>query len=178
MNLVQQKDDKSCTSACLSMLTGIPYDAVFETFSEGWHEHNYTPDKFLDDHGVTYVLNSSPYNTTLWHGGVYLLTVPSLNYDGALHHIIADYREEELKILDPNQGREGYRHYVAHEPNNPSEVFIKFWLLDMKVNVPAEADSPKRPPVDKLKREEDILQYEEELADALEEEHAKHIQRS
>lgn len=138
---VCQPDNISCTSACLAMLTGIPIQQILNEFHIGWTQgKQITPIQYLTekrDAGESDVVMDLhlTYGDTLWPGGVYLLTVPSLNTVGHFHHIVFDWRDDENPlVLDPNQGRSGKR-YFTHWDEAESELTYPLgsWIIDATI---------------------------------------------
>lgn len=130
-----QPTGDTCTSACLAMLLGTSVDKVVSEFHSDWRNRKSTPSDYLLENGISFVLNHNPYNNTLEWGGLFLITVPSLNLDGRLHHILADLRGDLEVILDPNKGREGKRYYTgwSREPEDKLGVQLKSWVVDMQI---------------------------------------------
>ncbi len=146
MKFVMQPTPDTCTSACLAMLTGVSVETVIEEFHDVWKnaENKINPSTYLSKRLVSHNVLNDPFNNLLEWDKVYLLTVPSLNIDGGLHHIIIDLRNDLEVVLDPNRGREGRRYYIGwgNQPCNNLEVRLHAWLTDLEV-VPAEI--PNRP---------------------------------
>lgn len=136
IKLVQQPTADSCTSACLSMLTGIPVNEVISDFHHRWKDPNdgYDPSSYLMEKGCPFIVSRDPFNNFLVWGRVYLLTVPSLNVEGGLHHIVVDVRGEEEKVFDPNEGKEGRRYYYGWSGatiKSPLAVKLHGWIVDL-----------------------------------------------
>lgn len=133
IKFVQQPTADSCTSACLSMLTGIPIHDVIETFHYDWKAKKSNPAVFLNRNGFNYEVNHNPFCHTAEWGSVYLLTVPSLNIVGGLHHIIMDLRSDTEVILDPNYGKAGKKYYTGWSKKSESLLAIQLsaFLIDL-----------------------------------------------
>ena len=133
IKLVQQPTADTCTSACLSMITGINVNDVINDFHKKWKDQESNPSEFLSHEYVKHVVNKNVFDHHLEWGFVYLLTVPSLNIDGGLHHIIADLSGDLEVIFDPNQGKESKRYYVGWSKKDLecNEINLKSWLVDI-----------------------------------------------
>lgn len=134
MKHITQTTPNNCTSTCLAMLTGLPVEQVTAEFNERWHdpdvsnrEHN--PFTYLCSKGYAPILICSPYDNAIYHGTVMLLTVPSLNVEGVLHHVLMRSSIEQ-EVYDPAKGREGRRFYT-YEERDPKGVELKSWLVDL-----------------------------------------------
>lgn len=143
MKFVMQPTSDTCTSACLAMLTGIEVQTVINEFHAGWKstENKINPSTYLAEKSVPHSACNDPFNNLLEWGSVYLLTVPSLNIDGGLHHIVVDLRNDAEIVLDPNKGREGRRYYIAWSdtPVSNLEVRLHAWLTDLEITLPESA---------------------------------------
>lgn len=133
IKFVQQPTGDSCTSACLSMLTGIPIDEVIEKFHSDWKAKKSNPAVWLNQNGFNYEVNHNPFCHTAEWGSVYLLTVPSLNIVGGLHHIVMDLRSDTEVILDPNYGKVGKKYYTGWSVKSESLLAVKLsaFLIDL-----------------------------------------------
>lgn len=142
MKFVMQPTPDTCTSACLAMLTGADVQTVIEEFHADWKstENKINPSTYLSKRLVGHNVLNDPFNNLLEWDKVYLLTVPSLNIDGGLHHIVIDLRNDFEVVLDPNRGRDSRRYYIgwSDEPRNNLEVRLHAWLTELEV-VPAES---------------------------------------
>lgn len=133
IKFVQQPTLDTCTSACLSMITGIDVNEVIRDFHDEWKNHKTNPSEYLSHKSIQHVVNKDVFNHTLEFGFAYLLTVPSLNIDGGLHHIILDLSGDLEKVYDPNKGRDGKRYYVGWSSENIGdlEIALHGWMLDI-----------------------------------------------
>ncbi len=143
MKFVMQPTSDTCTSACLSMLTGIDVGTVINEFHAGWKssENKVNPSTYLTEKSIKHSVCSEPFSNILEWGSVYLLTVPSLNIDGGLHHIVVDLRNDTEVVLDPNKGREGRRYYIGWSQTASSSLEVKLhaWLTDLEINLCEES---------------------------------------
>lgn len=135
INFVQQPTDITCTSACLAMLTGKSIDLVIGESHEGWCNNSTDPVNYLLKYGINLIINTKPFKRTMEWGFVYLLTVPSLNVEGGLHHIVVDLTTENGTVLDPNRGRHGKEYYInwVDTPNSQLEVPLKSFTIDLVI---------------------------------------------
>lgn len=134
----QQVDDQSCTSACLAMLLNVPVMDVIGEFHIDWLKGQTDPIKYLTSKEVEFKA-LTPF-TEFQGDGVYLTTVPSLNHEGTLHHILVVFKDSEMKIFDPNQGRPLKRYYVNNFAPKDSEleVHLKHYIYELRVDLPEE----------------------------------------
>lgn len=137
IKLVQQPTADTCTSACISMITGIDISDVINDFHEEWKSHKTNPSEFLSHQGISHIVNKDVFNHTLEWGCIYLLTVASLNIDGGLHHIILDLTGEKEGVFDPNNGKPDKKYYVGWSEGKRSdnEVKLNSWMVDIKIKV-------------------------------------------
>jgi hypothetical protein len=108
---VQQDDDKSCTLACIAMVTGASYAELKKNVMQVPVPHSEV-DRLLYANGM-YPLRSV--YTTLFAGKTYIVAVPSLNFKGGMHSIVVqtgETPEDPFVILDPQEGREGREFYT------------------------------------------------------------------
>lgn len=133
----------SCASAAIAMLLGHESDnEVWEEFGQYYakNEHKVPLKEYVMNKG----LRLDCYNSNITHqksmelGKVYLFTAPSLNIDGGLHQLVWDGRSYEGNkyVYDPNEGREGRRHYIAtfegYTPNI-NEVVVNGFFVDCEI---------------------------------------------
>jgi len=137
IELQQQPHDDACISACLAMLMGRPVEEVVEEFHHSHFTGLLTITEYLHRNFITCSqMIAEP--QTLLVGKAYLLAVPSLNYPGLNHCIILiidDWNNEF--IFDPNQGREGKKHYVAHDKDVVlhDELRLRSWIATHEVTL-------------------------------------------
>lgn len=137
MRFENQINDKSCVHACLSMVTGIPVETLWERFPHPMRQ---------EDEIVVLVENkifpvpSSSYGPQFLRYGTYMMTVPSLNVGGALHCVLVVYNEDGAFLYDPQSGREGKKSYplrsLMSDYDEPNKVtgyadvtFLDFEML-------------------------------------------------
>jgi len=123
-------------STCLAMILDVPASQVIDEFHERYKSNYKRASAYLQEKGLC----PSPRNVEdrqLWSDRVYLLAVPSLNIDGGMHSVVADTRNDETRILDPNRGREGRRYYrEQHKPKEPLgelESDLNGWVIELEV---------------------------------------------
>lgn len=136
IELVNQPTGDSCTSACLSMLTGIDVNQVVEQFHKDWQTNQSDPSEFLSKHGIRSYAHNKVFDHRLDWGTIYLATVPSLNIEGGLHHILIDLSGDKIRVLDPNNGKEGKRYYVEWYCDNLESMQVKLtsWIVDLHID--------------------------------------------
>lgn len=135
IELVQQPTDNTCSSACLSMLTGIPVNVVVSEYHDIARLSGSTmnPWVYLQSKGIEsrYV---PTYSQVLWYGRTYLLAVPSLNVPGILHHIVlTPNQDHDIRVLDPNFGRHGKKYYIWEESEDPLEFKLQSWHAELEI---------------------------------------------
>lgn len=121
----------SCTSACLAMMLGIPVNEVREEFHDPWFDGSTDPAKYLSDRKVPYIINANPFDNIIKWDRLNLLTVPSLNLEGQLHHLIATSYDQKVVVFDPNKGQDGKKYYVWGKPQSDDEVNLSSWIVDL-----------------------------------------------
>jgi hypothetical protein len=128
------------------MLTETNVQKVIEEFHELWRHHKTNPSLYLSKKGVPHKVHSS-YEGHADFGNIYLLTVPSLNISGGLHHIILDLRDEEtdeVVVFDPNRGKHGKYYYQGWDKPLESawSVVLHAWIIDLIVEYKKEDPCP------------------------------------
>lgn len=135
IKLVQQPTPDSCTSACLSMLTSVDVNEVVSLFHSDWKSLRSNPSEFLSNHGIRHSVNKDVFSHKVKWGYIYLLTVPSLNIEGGLHHIVLDLTGEFEIVLDPNSGKEGKKYYTGWSCEVVGlQVELTSWMVDIEIN--------------------------------------------
>lgn len=116
-----QPAQHECVHTCLSMVTGIPLDAVRREL----------PERGLDDCDVFPWLvrhRILPVKEHRWIGnGLYLCSMASLNYPAKLHMVVVDMREREIVIYDPQEGT-GYN-FIARDGWRDLNSYIQMTRL-------------------------------------------------
>lgn len=141
---VTQPTGLTCTSACLAMITFKPVQDVVLEFDAAYNAHDTTPAEYLESlgyHPKRYYTDSF---NELEPGHIYLLTVPSVNLNGLLHHVVLDFRDElDPVVLDPSRGREGKRYYVLQSAGelkdgdddfDPLATPMVSWIVDLSLD--------------------------------------------
>ena len=133
--IVHQKqiDDKTCTSACIAMLTGRSIEEIIKDFHEDFLDDKIYASSYLQAQGFKVRTYPSEVKN-LVYGFVYLLAVPSLNIPGGLHSIIADIREKDKDpvIYDPQEGREGKKFYKWKDADGDGYP-VKGFVIDAEI---------------------------------------------
>lgn len=134
IKLVQQPTPDSCTSACLSMLTNVDVNDVVSSFHNDWKSLKSNPSEFLSHNGIRHSVNKDVFSHKVNWGNVYLLTVPSLNIEGGLHHILLDLTGDFESVLDPNNGKEGKKYYTGWSCEAAGlQVQLTSWMVDIEI---------------------------------------------
>ncbi len=118
----QQATNTSCVAACIAMVTGIDQLRIISQMEKHDGGRSSMHDEFRQWVRMGYLPRRLPYGD-LRHGAVMVATVPSLNIPGGNHRIVIDHRKC-LKVLDPNEGREGKLFYTADSLRTWSELTI------------------------------------------------------
>lgn len=127
-----QPTNNSCTSACLAMITNRPVRKIMEEFHDKWQVFDTNPLKWLEANTRLKCKALDIYYDTVFNNAVYLATVPSLNIEGGLHHILFDTRGEHCVVYDPAMGRGKY--YGNTDLNDdPLCVNLMCWTLDLEI---------------------------------------------
>jgi hypothetical protein len=106
----QQPDSKTCVSTSIAMLLGIPVEQVIAEFHDEYMTDPSTMLRYIESKGLK-PIPLYPHEASMGPGKVYLLGVPSLNYQGLLHCVLADFRNQ-FTVYDPNMGRKDKLYYV------------------------------------------------------------------
>lgn len=135
---IQQVDNQTCTSACLAMMLNEPIMTIISEFHMDWVNVKTDPVRYLKSKGVD-VTPLTPF-TKILGDGMYLTAVPSLNEEGTLHHVVVTFKDSEMKIFDPNQGRDGKKYYVNNlqQKKNELEVYFTHHIYELKLELPEE----------------------------------------
>lgn len=112
LTLMQQPCGLSCLPTCVAMITGQPLDLIMQHFPR-LPAYEMDAMKCLVRFGY---LPIERFSHPILEGGLYIITVPSLQSPGVLHAVVADTRTPgQVKVLDPWAGREGPI-YTADQP--------------------------------------------------------------
>lgn len=103
----------SCVSTCLAMIVGRPAQEVIGQMHQPYRDGDLTLRQMLERLDVEYTAFFSLDCPPLADEGVYLCTSPSLNIEGGNHQILIEVTDEGYFVLDPVQGREDRKYYVA-----------------------------------------------------------------
>lgn len=129
---VQQPTANSCVHACLSMVTGVPVEDLIKRFGDrGLGDMEEAT--VLTEHGILPVEQSGIGRDRFDVSGVYLVTVPSLNYPGKNHRTVwATDGDEKFVLHDPNAGRAGVAAYppdCIYDTEGPLQGYSEVTLL-------------------------------------------------
>lgn len=138
LNQITQPTQTSCVCTCVAMLLGKTAQEVIDK----WHHAYYFQQEFLGDilqaEGVAYECHYAAHSPTLKPGGLYLLTVPSLNVDASFHQVIVDWRDEAKPVcFDPCKGRGDNLKYYTLDKDEWDDVnnavLLVSWVLDFTI---------------------------------------------
>lgn len=136
LKLQQQPTGDTCVSACLAMILDLPVQQVIDEFHRDYCDDKITSAEYLQSKGVKVKIHPAITRKRSFKG-LHLITVPSLNIEGALHQIIWDRRvgEDGPIIFDPNEGKPGKRYYVNKWPEDmqEGEVNVSGRIFDLEV---------------------------------------------
>ena len=129
----KQPTDKTCTSTCLAMILDKPVQEIVEDFHQDYLEYNFMPSQYLEACGVKVKKFYSEGNL-IRAEKLYLVTVPSINTQAGLHHILVDTRDiKNPKVYDPQEGT-GNKFYVFYKTDdNPDSVELKGFVIDLEI---------------------------------------------
>lgn len=136
IKLQQQPTVDSCTSACLAMILDKPVEFVMSEFHQDWVDEKTDPVLYLARYGVS--AKEGSMFSTCFKKGLHLLTVPSINLETRLHHVLWDWRDREAPgpyIIDPCTRKEGKRWYVNKLTKDlqEGEVCISGRMFDCEI---------------------------------------------
>jgi hypothetical protein len=131
----QQPTGNTCTATCLAMITGIPVLDVIEEFHHGYVKWKVQPTDYLTEKNVPFKILPSMDRPQM--GKLYLGTVPSLNLEAILHHVLIDLRDNDCVVYDPNKGKKGKKYYVGWHTSKEGdmEVTLKGYVLDLEIGI-------------------------------------------
>lgn len=108
----------SCVAACLAMVLGKEVNKVIDELAmQGAHVpldcSQYIP--YLVQNNILPLFKSGDSPFCFIHGGLYLVTINSLNIMSGSHMIILDLREDEPIVYDPAKGRNSSKHFTTED---------------------------------------------------------------
>jgi len=132
----QQPTADTCTCTSIAMICGMPAGEVIRRFHDDYLARMFGFGSILDDLCIPYRAYQSDEDHVIDEPGAYLLTVPSLNIPGFLHHLVVEMDEDdEWVVLDPVMGREGKRYYKASPPRSESELMLAGYQIDAFIDI-------------------------------------------
>lgn len=131
MKLVNQIDDKTCTSACIAMITGEPIEEVISKFHKDYFTGRQRVSDYLRRKGL-FARDMTSTERYMAFNAIYILCVPSLNQQASFHSIVADTRDT-VEIHDPQKGREGKKYYTYKKSDDPLAVTMKGYIIDTEI---------------------------------------------
>ena len=114
IKFVQQPTSVTCTHACLSMVTGRHVDELIQRF--GNHGIGSEAEAALLTECGFMPVHMNRYAESYFPAiGLYLMSAPSLNIQGAMHRLVVLMDDNwDLFVLDPNTGRKGKKYYARN----------------------------------------------------------------
>lgn len=113
----------SCVPCCIAMVTGVDQQSIIDEMAKHYDSSGGSHSEFRQWVRMGYLPRQLPYGD-LQPGSLMLATVPSLNIEAGNHRIIIDWRGDEPIVYDPNEGREGRKHYTYHKLRGWSELTV------------------------------------------------------
>lgn len=139
IRLQQQPTQVSCVCTCIAMVLGIPAQVVIDKWNEKYHTTASLRD-ILEDYKIPFTSYYACDKHNVDKSGYYILGVPSLNYPGGMHQILAEYDSEEHEwcIFDPQKGS-GYKYYdsILKQSEDGLAFPVRGYSIDAYIN-PAE----------------------------------------
>ena len=115
----------------MAMLTGADVSKVIAEFHEDFQAELIKPYHYLVAAGLQVVRYYA--DAPISRKGIYLLSVPSLNIDGMLHHVLLDFRADEPLLLDPAKGYGASRYYTLDDVPAHTTVKLRSYVTDLLV---------------------------------------------
>ncbi len=133
VQFVQQTSRNTCVHACLSMVTGLPIEGLVGRFGDKGLSFDEEA-VVLTELGILPVPKAGLASDLFPEQGVYLVTVPSLNFPGLNHRVVwmSDPGSGNFILLDPNEGRtdfEAYPRHCIHQNDGPLKGYSEVTLL-------------------------------------------------
>jgi len=107
-----QPTGSSCVAACIAMVAGLEVKEVINRLTDSQKKNGvslYEEQLLLSKLGIEWNQFIYPKIVSF---GFYLITVPSLNFDGLLHRIVIESAPSGITVYDPNKGRDGAKYYA------------------------------------------------------------------
>lgn len=122
----------SCVSTSLAIIVDKPCADLVEMFHAKYHDGMLSLREMLNTLGVPFKSYDSCDHCYVDEPGAYLAKVPSLNITGGNHQVVFEMTEDdEFYVIDPVQGRDGRRYYVASgQVSNDLEHDLCGFILD------------------------------------------------
>jgi ABC-type bacteriocin/lantibiotic exporter with double-glycine peptidase domain len=134
IELVIQQSDNTCTSACLSMISGISYDEVVSSFHNKFISGKIKAIDWLRNLGFI-VREFGGIERHIRFDSVYLLMVPSLNKLGRNHSIVVDSRSGFIEVYDPRA--DGVHKYYTYNDeivvNDPLAYCLAGFAIEVEI---------------------------------------------
>lgn len=129
----QKQSNLDCVCTCIAMLAGKPRREIVKRFhSKYLIENTMNVSDILWELQIPF--RECRQEEGIVRGKLYIASVPSLNREGWTHLIIIDFRNNALKLYDPNQGVTGRRYYVTSEtPKYKNQVTFHGYSVEYEV---------------------------------------------
>ena len=123
INTIRQ-GGSDCTLACIAMVTNTTIEYVQSHFTFQSTLEGTTLEEMLlifASMKVDYILQAFP---SIFSGRLYIVTVPSLNFEARNHNIVVQFCPDTLTFVinDPNEGYPGRKYYDNNNFRCYSEV--------------------------------------------------------
>lgn len=108
-----QTTPNNCVSTCIAMITNEDVDTVTEKFHDRYRKDpKISVATYFQEIGLPHTVLPAIVRYTD-EGGIFVLSVPSLNYEGGSHCILVHHHHNgDWDVYDPNKGRQDKKYYV------------------------------------------------------------------
>lgn len=128
----------SCVSTCLAMLLDEPAEGVIEQVHAKYRTGNTSLRELMNELDIPFTSFDTCDNVALADVGAYLVSVPSLNFQGGVHQLIIEVTEDDYFVIDPVKGRDDRLYYGRRSETFPSENEIELGGFHVDAFIDAE----------------------------------------
>lgn len=125
LNNQTQPDDKTCVCTSIAIILNVPAQVIIDRYHKKYIAADWSLRNILDDLGVEF----KSFDTADRGGmdnaetGYYLVSVPSLNFVGGMHQVVAEIdNDKSLFVIHDPQAGTGKKYYVARTNGDPNAV--------------------------------------------------------
>lgn len=124
-----QPNNKTCVCTSLAMVLGVPAEQVIAAHHEAYFVERISTAELLRRVGLPFESFDSTEDVSPTKPGYYFLGVPSLNFEGGMHQIVANafFNEEQVlvwEIYDPQMGTGAKWYTAVADESDPLQVAI------------------------------------------------------